>query len=392
MVVAMFAFSSLAQAEQRPIRILMLHPLSGPAKATSDQWVLGARFAAEQANARGGVIGRKIELISEDSQLKPDVAVSKAQKYLLEGNADIILGAGSNIVKPLQDLTKQYNILLVMAAHSDDETGKNFTSNAIRPTWNTSMIARALIAYAAKHTSFKKFYLVNQDYAYGHDFGVALKKEIARLIPNAQIVGEDYHPLMSKDLSSIVTKIKNSGADAILSSDWGLDISVLLRQRLDLGVKAVVMGNALSDWAVIRENPDAVIGNIAVDSYFSTVNTKESKSYLADWQKWYKGSDYPEPTSVASREYIGISFVIEGIRKAGSVELNKLIPAFEGLRMMSVNGEVYMRACDHQLIMPLPIATIANKTPPYFGPATIMPASEVMIEEEAIDNPRCKRK
>ena len=94
---------------------------------------------------------------------------------------------------------------------------------------------------------------------------------------------------------------------------------MLLRQRLDLGVKAVVMGNALSDWAVIRENPDATVGNIVVDSYFSTVNTKESK-LLADWEKRYKGSDYPVPTSTASREYIGISFVIEGIRKAGSVE------------------------------------------------------------------------
>ena len=279
------AFSSLLFAQQRPIRILMLHPLSGPAKATADQWVLGARLAVDQANARGGAIGRKVELISEDSQLKPEVAVSKAQKYLLEGNVDIILGAGSNIVKPLQDLAKQYNVLLIMAAHADDETGKNFTYNAIRPTWNTSMIARTLIAYAAKQTSFKKFYLVNQDYAYGRDFGAALKKEIARQIPNAQIVGEDYHPLMSKDLSSIVTKIKNSGADAIFSSDWGLDISVLLRQRLDLGVKAVVMGNALSDWAVIQENPDAAVGNIAVDSYFSTVNTKESKTYLADWKK-----------------------------------------------------------------------------------------------------------
>jgi branched-chain amino acid transport system substrate-binding protein len=391
-MLAVLTISSLIfAAEQRPIRILMLHPLSGPAKATSEQWVLGAKLAVDQANARGGAAGRKIELISEDSQLKPEVAVSKAQKYLLEGNVDIILGAGSNIVKPLQDLTKQNNVLLIMAAHADDETGKNFTPNAIRPTWNVSMIARSLITYAAKQTSFKKFYLVNQDYAYGRDFGAALRKEIGRQIPGAQIVGEDYHPLMSKDLSAIVTKIKNSGAEVILTSDWGLDISVLLRQRLDLGVTAVVMGNALSDWAVIKENPDAAIGNIAVDSFFSTVNTKEGKAYVAEWKKWYKGTDYPEPTSVASREYVGISFVIEGIRKAGSTELNKLIPALEGLRMKSINGEVYLRPCDHQLIMPLPIAKIAIKTPPFFGPSTIIPAAEVMIEEEAVSNPRCKR-
>ncbi len=393
LVVALtFALSSLLCAEQRPIRILMLHPLSGPAKSNGDQWVLGARFAADQANARGGVIGRKIELISEDSQLKPEVALSKAQKYLLEGNVDIILGAGSNIVKPLQDLAKQYNVLLIIAAHADEETGKSFTYNAIRPTWNTSMIARALIAYAANHTPFKKFYLVNQDYAYGRDYGGALKKEIARQIRNGQIVGEDYHPLMSKDLSAILTKIKNSGADAIVTSDWGLDVSVLLRQRLDLGVKAVVLGNALSDQAVIRENPDAAIGNITDDSYFTTVNTKESAAFVADWKKWYKGSEYPEPTATGTREYIGLSVVFEGIRKAGSVEVAKLVPALEGLRMKSLNGDIYIRVCDHQLITPLPVVVIASKKPPYFSPATMIPASEVAIEEGAVENGRCKAK
>jgi branched-chain amino acid transport system substrate-binding protein len=392
LIIIVFAFSSSLFAQQRPIKILLLHPLSGPAKANGEQWVLGARFAVDEANAQGGVIGRKIEIISEDSQLKPEVAVSKAQKYLLEGGADIVLGAGSNIVKPLQDLTKEHNVLLIMAAHADDETGKNFTYNAVRPTWNTSMMARALVAYAAKHTPYKKFYLINQDYAYGRDYGAALKREISRQIPGSQIVGEDYHPLMSKDLSPFLTKIKGSGAEAIISADWGLDVSVLLRQRLDLGIKAVVMGPALADRSVIRENPDAAIGNIAVDTYFPTINSKESTAFVNDWKKWYKGTDYPEPTSIAAREYINVKFVLEGIKKAGSVELSKLVPALEGLRMTTITGEIYMRPCDHQLIMPLPVVTIASKAPPYFSAATMMPASEVAIEEEAVSNQRCKRK
>ncbi|MGD0918626.1 MAG: ABC transporter substrate-binding protein [Thermodesulfobacteriota bacterium] len=391
-IILIIVFSSSLRAQQGPIRILILHPLSGPAKASGEQWVLGARFAVDETNAQGGVLGRKVELISEDSQLKPEVAMSKAQKYLLEGRADIILGAGSNIVKPLQDLTKEYNILLVMAAHSDDETGKNFTYNAVRPTWNTSMMARTLVAYAAKNLPYKKFYLLNQDYSYGRDYGAALKREIARQIPGGQIVADDYHPLMSKDLSPFFTKIKNSGAEAIISSDWGLDISVLLKQRLDLGIKAVVLGPALADRAVILENPDASLNNIAVDTYFPTVNTKESIAFVSDWKKWYKGAEYPEPTSIAAREYIGIKFILEGVKKAGSVEVNKLVPALEGLRMKSVIGEIYMRVCDHQLIMPLPVVTITSKTPPYFSPATMIPASEVAIEEEEVNNPRCKRK
>lgn len=388
----MLAFSPMVWAQQRPIRILALEPLSGPAKSNGDQWLLGARFAVDEANAQGGVIRRKVELVSEDSQLKPDVALSKAQKYLLEGSVDIILGAGSNIVKPLQDLLKQGSVLLIIAAHADEETGKNFTYNAVRPTWNTSMTARALIAYAAKHLPFKKFYLLNQDYAYGRDYGAALKKEIIRQIPGAEIVGEDYHPLMSKDLSPFLTKIKSSGAEAIISADWGLDVSVLLKQRLDLGIKATVLGPALADRQVIRENPEAAFGNIAVDTWFPTVNTKESATFISDWKKWYKGTDYPEPTSIAAREYLDITFVLEGVKKAGSVEVSKLVPALEGLQTRSFNGEVYMRACDHQLIMPLPAVTIASKTPPYFSPATMIPASEVMIEEEAVNNPRCKRK
>jgi len=158
--------SSPIWAQEKPIRILSLYPMSGGMKANSEQWTLAEKVAIEEVNAQGGIKGRKIELIIEDSQLKPEIAVSKAQKYLLDGKVDVIIGAGSNVVKPLQDLVKQYNILLVMAAHADVETGKNFNNNSVRLAWNTSMLARAIVGYAAKYLpEKKKFYLLNQDYA-----------------------------------------------------------------------------------------------------------------------------------------------------------------------------------------------------------------------------------
>ena len=85
-----------------------------------------------------------------------------------------------------------------MAAHADEETGKNFNYNSVRLAWNTSMSARAIVAYAAKYLKAKKFYLLNQDYAYGRDFAANIKKELARQIPGSQIVGEDYHPSCRK--------------------------------------------------------------------------------------------------------------------------------------------------------------------------------------------------
>lgn len=386
-------FLSPVWGEEKPIRILTLYPLSGGMKANSEQWIMGERLAIEEANAQGGVLGRKIELIVEDNQLKPDVSVSKAQKYLLEGKVDILMGAGSNVVKPLQELATQYKVPLIMWAHADEETGKNFTYNSARPTWNTSMSARGLISYAAKYLKGKKkFYILNQDYVYGRNNGANLKKELARQIPGSQVVGEDYHPLMSKDLSPYLTKVKMSGAEVLLTADWGLDISVLVRQHHDLGVKAVILGPGLADATVARENPEAAFGAHACDTWFITNTSKESLEFIESWKKTFRGGEYPLPTNLSARDYIGTKFLIEGIKKAGSTEVGKLMAALEGLHMKSITGEVYLRACDHQMIMPIQCVSIDKKALPYFGAPVTIPASVIMIEEQDVENARCKRK
>jgi len=386
-------FSSALWAEEKPIRILSLYPMSGGMKSSSEQWTFAEKLAVEEANAQGGLLGRKIELIVEDTQLKPEIAVSKAQKYLLEGSVDVIIGAGSNVVKPLQDLAKQYNVLLVMAAHADVETGKNFNYNSVRLAWNTSMSARALIGYAAKYLKdSRKFYIINQDYAYGRDYAANLKKELARQIPGAQVVGEDYHPVMSKDLSPFLTKVKMSGAEVILTSNWGLDMSVLVKQRLELGVHSVILSPAVVDPTIIRENPEGALGSHGCDTWFPTSTSKESLDFIESWKRTIKSTDHPFPTNLAAREYIATKFLLEGIKKAGSTEVNKLVPVLETLRIRTISGEVWMRACDHQLIMPLQCVSADRKDPPYFGAPVTIPATLTTIDEQDVDNPRCKRK
>jgi branched-chain amino acid transport system substrate-binding protein len=385
--------SSPIWAQEKPIRILSLFPMSGGMKATSEQWTLAEKVAIEEVNAQGGIKGRKIELIIEDSQLKPEIAVSKAQKYLLDGKVDVIIGAGSNVVKPLQDLAKQYNILLVIAAHADEETGKNFNNNSVRLAWNTSMLARAIVGYAAKYLpDKKKFYLLNQDYAYGRDFAANYKKELLRQIPGSQVVGEDYHPVMSKDLSPYLTKVKMSGADVILSCSWGLDASVMVKQRLELGVKAILLSPTAVDPAVIAENPDASLGNHGCDTWFPTSTSKESLDFIANWKKYSKNPDHPLPNNQAAREYIATKFLLEGIKKAGSTDLGKVIPALESIKMKAISGDVYMRGCDHQLIMPLECVKVEKKTPPFYGKPVTIPASVITIAEQDVDNARCKSK
>jgi len=389
----MLLLCSFVWAQERPIRVLIIDAFSGPAKDNGDRYLLGLQIAAEEINAKGGLLGRKVEVITEDSQVKPDVAVRKAQKYLLEGSVDVVTaGTGSHIAKALADVTKQHNVLFVNFTMSDDATGKDFTDNAVRLVYSTSMMARALVNYVAKHTQFKKFYLLNQDYAYGRDMGGAFKKEVTRQIPTAQIVGEDYHPLFAKDFSPFLTKIQASNADAILTANYATDISILIKQRFELGVKATVVNNALANPTVVRENPEASIGNIACDAFMITTQTAENAEFVKLWQKKYAGAEYPDPDCVSGRTYIGLRYLAQGIQKAGSVKLDKLIPALEGMHQKSLNGDIYLRPCDHQLQSPMPVVKVESKTPPYFSTPVMIPASDIEIAETEIDNPRCKKK
>jgi len=392
LVCLVLAVTSSVWAE-RPIRILLTDPLSGPVKELGEKFLYGIQLAVDEVNAQGGVLDRKVEVVAEDSQTKPDIAVRKAQKHLLEGSVDIACaGLGTPVAKAMKDLTKQYNILFIDYAMSDESTGKEFAYHSIRLVYNTSMLARTLVSYVAKNTQFKKIYLLNQDYSYGRDMAAAIKREIARQIPAAEIVGEDYPPFLSKDFSPFLSKIQASNADCIMTANWGTDISVLMKQRKELGIKAVVVNNALANPTVISEFPDAAQGSIVCDAYMVTVNTPESIDFVNRWQEKYKSTPYPKPDCTSTRTYIGTKFLLEGIKKAGSVEVKKLIPALEGMHQKSLNGEIYLRACDHQLQSPLPVAVINTETYPYVGVPAMIAASDIAIEESAIDNPRCNEK
>ena len=392
-LVALLFLTTSAIAAERPIRILVTDPLSGPAKDLGERSLQGIQFAVEEFNAQGGLNGRKVEVVAEDSQTKPDIAARKAQKYLLEKSVDFICaGYGTPVAKAMNDLAGQNNIVFIYFSMSDESTGKDFSYHSVRLVYNTSMIARTLVNYVANHTQFKRVYLLNQDYSYGRDMAAALKKEIARQMPGAQIVGEDYNPFFSKDFSPFISKIKSANADCILTANWGPDISILVKQKAELGVKAVVVNNALSDPLVIGGFPDAAQGSIVSDAYMKTVNTPESIDFVKRWQKRYKGTAYPDPDTISGRSYIGIKFLLEGVKKAQSVEVKKLIPVLEGMHQKSLNGEIYLRACDHQMQSPLPVAVINGKTYPFVGTPTMIPASAIAIEESAVDNARCKKK
>ena len=389
-LVLLFCFSSSVLAE-RPITILLIDAMSGPAKSLGDRYFQAMQFAEEEINAKGGLMGRKVKMVKEDSQVKPDVAIRKAQKYLLKDEVDIIVVAtGSHVAKGVKNLTKESNIPFINLTMNDAATGKEFSPHSIRLVYSSAMMARCLINYIANYKDFKKFYLINQDYSYGRDMAASFKEELKRQIPDAKIVGEDYHPLFSKDFSPFLTKIKASGAQCILTANWGPDISILAKQRNQLGVTAVIANNAQTDPLVLFELAKVSKGSIVSCTWMPTVDTVESEAFIKGWEERFKGSEYPRADNISARTYIAMKFLFEAINKAQSVEVKKLIPVMEGMLQRSLNGEVYLRACDHQLQSPLPVAEVVSDVYPYVSTPKMISAEDIATPKKMVENSRCR--
>src|SRR4030042_447262 len=149
------------------VNIVMIDPISGPMKNIGDMWVWGTQFAVDEINAAGGLLGKKVKLMPEDSQLKPDVAARKATKAIMQEGAQFIFQLTSTAVaQALMDVAEKNKVIYVnFGAESDFLTGKNFNKYSFRTCFTTTNRARAYTEFF-RTTPWRKFYLMNQDYAF----------------------------------------------------------------------------------------------------------------------------------------------------------------------------------------------------------------------------------
>ncbi|HSR11520.1 MAG TPA: ABC transporter substrate-binding protein, partial [Thermodesulfobacteriota bacterium] len=172
-----------------PIRISIFDPRSGPFKRTGDTYAAAITFLAEEINESGGLLGRKVEIIEEDSQLKPDVAVRKATKSIMDGVKFIGTGTGTHVGLALQQVAaKEKVIFFNYGAEGDEITGKFCSPYTFRVSPNTEVRSLAIANFLATKP-FKKFYTMNMDYAFGHDAAKGFIRRVKQAIPDAQIVG-----------------------------------------------------------------------------------------------------------------------------------------------------------------------------------------------------------
>jgi branched-chain amino acid transport system substrate-binding protein len=375
-----------------PIKVGVTEPLSGTFKNIGERYLEGVQYAAKVLNQQGGVLGRMIEVIPIDSELKPDVVTRKATALILKDQVKYFCGGtGSSVGAAMSTVAEQNNaIMFTYGMDAASLTGQKCSKNFFRPGTNTDMHSYALAAYIAK-SKYKKVYCIGQDYSFGHESIKPFISRIKKLNPSIEIVAEVYHPLGEKDFGPYVSRIVASGADLVFTTDWGNDLTLLVKQAKPFGLKAKFAGYYLSDEETVSAigESELLVGSIASETYMVTIPTEENKKFIEGYYK-DKGA---YPFWLRGKSYNATMFWAEALKKAGTDDVNAVIKAWEGLSYKGTGGTMTMRACDHQAQVPIWIAEIVPQSKfmklPYVGDPIMIPAKDI---EVSCEETGCKMK
>jgi branched-chain amino acid transport system substrate-binding protein len=221
---------------------------------------------------------------------------------------------------------------------------------------HSDMRVNALAEYLRTQPAIHKVYLINQDYAWGQSVSRAAKQALVAKRPDISIVGDDLHPLAKvKDFAPYVAKIKAAGADAVVTGNWGSDLSLLVRAGKEAGldVQYFVLGTALKGLPTTIGRSGE--GNLKVMVPWVRDAADKDSARFADDFRQRTGDDW----SFESFRHM-LRMLAAATKQAQSVEPPAVARALEGMRIAGDTGELWMRAQDHQLLYPMFIATLAR--------------------------------
>jgi len=354
MLLALVLAMPLAASAQKPIKVGFPMILSGPGALFGEPASKGAQMFVDEINAKGGVLGRKIELLPRDTKGNADEAVRVSRELILKENVDFLVGTLTSAEGPAVSVVAKENKVVFIAPipKTDQLTAPDkLHPYVFRVAANTTMEGRSAAEIVAKWP-VTKVATISPDYAYGQDVTKSFVEHLKKIKPSVQIVDQQWPKLGEPDYTPFINAQMAKKPEAVFSSLWGGHFVNFSKQAKPLGYFDAVKYNFIgvgeagspeSTKAMGKDYPVGIWGN-SYDAFYWG-QTPAHRDYVARLSKYLK-DEYP--SSWAIQGYTGMQFLAEAIKKAGSTDSDKVSKALLGLTIDTPIGKQTIREKDHQ--------------------------------------------
>ncbi|MFG6465836.1 branched-chain amino acid ABC transporter substrate-binding protein [Roseateles sp. BYS87W] len=345
-----------AQAQKgETVKLAYIDALSGLMGPVGQNQVKTFQFLGEKFN-KSNPAGVKFEVVTFDNKLSPAESLNLLKAAADQGIRYIMQGNGSSVALALSDAVAKHNernpgkeiVYLNYSAVDPDLTNSKCSYWHFRFDADTSMKMEALTTFMKDQADVKKVFLLNQNYAHGHQVAKYAKEMLGRKRPDVQIVGEDLHPLAQvRDFAPYVAKIKASGADTVITGNWGSDLALLVKAANEAGYN----GKFFTYYTGVTGTPTA-LGTGGAGRVFQVAYSHYNMGGQAQKDAEEYNKKFNDDMYTLSIQHI-YTMLSQAMANAKSTDPVKVAAALEGLSVKSFNGEVTMRKTDHQLQQPL---------------------------------------
>jgi branched-chain amino acid transport system substrate-binding protein len=378
------------------IKIGIVDSYSGPPSTYTNDVRDGFKMALDKINAKGGVLGKKLEFVTRDDKFKVDLGLSAAKELIMREKVDILMGTiNSAVALAVSDLAKKEKIpFMATYSKSDKITGAKGHKYVFSMNENTEMAGKAAAAALAKKP-YVKYWIAGDDYEYGHAIADAAWNHLKKLKPDVELLGQSWWKVGEPDFTPYITSILAAKPDAAIIATGGAGCVPFLKAAKATGFNERVpfFMHTATELSTLRplglEAPEGVMGTS--DYYFYFPETPENKAFVEEFRKAY--DRYPSFGSLIG--WFTAQFIAKAYEKAGKVDPEKFVEALAGMSVDSPIGKLTVRPVDNQVMLPM-FMGVTKKVPGYdFLIATdivTVPAEELMPSAEDIKKAREKDK
>uniref|UniRef100_UPI00310130E8 ABC transporter substrate-binding protein n=1 Tax=Neorhizobium sp. EC2-8 TaxID=3129230 RepID=UPI00310130E8 len=360
-------FTATAQAADT-IKLGIVAPMSGPNARYGGFSLRGAELAVKDINDAGGVNGTKIQLFNADSQGTPVEGVSATRRLIDQDGVDFIIGdVSSSVTLAMQPVAEDAGVLLLNAASSNPKITYQAGVGGFKWTYRNYPTDenRALVVakYAAEQRGFTKFAVLSVDSDYGRSAITFTKKYLPEF--KGQILSEDYYKEGEVDFRSVLAKIRDNGAQAIIYYGLADTTPILARQMVELGIagKVTLIGNGeFNTEKTIKSAPTALEGAVEAAAWLPQFDSPASKAFVEKFTTTYKEA----PNNHAYVHWDTVNLLAAAIKQAGSADKSKVRDALSKIKYKSPVGDVTFD--DHnQARLPMILLQIEKGVPSIKG-------------------------